>query len=170
MKTKALGAALCIAALTVPTAALAGKPDNPGSQGKGHTKQTLKRCNTHKPNIAYVLGGKLAAGSTASSIKLTVSSASKSAKSLKGQTITLSSAPYNFTGAPKIVGTSPFAADGSLTATDPTVYKVKVIGKIVKFKKGCNVANTAAPITVRKVQIIGPDTPAPEQQNAAQSA
>jgi hypothetical protein len=168
LKTKIIGAALCITALAVPTGALAGKPDNPGSNGKGHANKTLKRCG-HQPKVAYVLGGKLAAGSTASSIKFTVSSASKSAKSLKGSTITLSDAPYNFTGAAKIVGTSPFGSDGSLTATDPTVYKVKVIGKITKFKKGCNIDNTPAPITIRKVQIIGPDNNTPEQP-AGQSA
>jgi hypothetical protein len=161
---KIIGAAMCIAALAVPAVASAGKPDNPGSQGKGHSNKTLKRCG-HQPKVGYILGGKLAAGSTASSIKFSVVTANKFAKSLKGTDVTLSDAPFSYTAPAKIVGTSPFGTDGALTATDPTVYKVKVIGKITKFKKGCNLDNTPAPITVKKVTIIGPDSSqAPEQE------
>jgi hypothetical protein len=138
-------AVLAVVALAVPAAVSAKKPDNPGSQG------VSKRCK-HQPKVAFVLGGTLDPTSTAGAIVVVVTSSNKHSKPfvVDGRfALGADSSKATF------AGSNPFTTPGA----DLTQYKVKVIGKVMKYKKGCTAANAPAP-TIRKVTLTAPDAPA----------
>jgi len=138
-------ALLAVVALAVPAAAAAKKPDNPGSQG------ISKRCQ-HQPKVGFVLGGTLDPSSTAGAIVVVVTSSNKHSKPfVVDHKFALGADSSKATFA----GSNPFTTLGA----DLTQYRVKVIGKVMKYKKGCTAANAPAP-TIRKVKVTAPDAPA----------
>lgn len=147
---------LIAVALAIPAVVLAKGPSGDhGKSGQPHGKANPNHVNKHckhQPMVGYNYGGTLAAGSTASNLVINVTHASHAAKSLKSTQVTLTGADaakarYN--------PASPFDSSGNPNAgVDLTQFKVQVIGKVGKSKKGCDFQNSAS--TVRKVVVNGP--------------
>jgi hypothetical protein len=154
---KTIGAVMCVAALAVPAGVSAKKPDNPGSNGKGHNKCAP---NSKKPGVGFVVKGTFgSADSGARTITLaTVTSANTHAKRVvqKGATNwTTNALPASV----KFVGGDPFGTTPPAAGTS-----VQLIGKIAKPHKGCTADNS---YTIKKVIFKTPDQGTTE---AAQSA
>ena len=155
MKTlKNIAAVACVAALAVPAAVLAKGPNGDhGKSGQPHGKSNpnhvSKRCN-HQPKVGFTLGGKLDSASTPQNITVDVTRANKHAKPF----VTDGKFSFSTTGVNvKYVGDNPFTTPGAnLHMND---WKVQVVGKVAKLKKGCTASNTPSP-TVRKAMVIGP--------------
>jgi hypothetical protein len=155
---KNIAAIACVAALAVPAAVLAKGPsgdhgksgEQHGQNNKSQSQHVSQRCK-HQPKVGFVLGGKLDTASTPSSIIVDVTRSNKHSKPfVVGGKFTVT-----VTSDVKVtyVGANPFTTPGAeLHRTD---WKVQVIGKVTKFKKGCTAANAPAP-TVRKVMVIAP--------------
>ena len=152
MKLNRLVVAVCAVALAVPAAVLA---NGPGTHPNSHanTNHVNQRCK-HQPMVGYTYGGKLDVTSTAGNLVINVTHANHWAKSLKGTQVTLTGADaakarYN--------PASPFDSSGNPNAgVDLTQFKVQVVGKVGKSKKGCDFQNSVS--TVRKVVVNGPGT------------
>ena len=160
MKLNRIIVTLCALALAVPAVVMAKGPS--GDHGKStqpHGKATphtgSQKCK-HQPMVGYTYGGKLAAGSTASTLLINVTHANKFAQSVKTGTqpaaLSVDASKITFDSA------SPFDASGNANAgVDLTKYAFHVSGKVGKPKAGCTWANST--VTVRKVVINGPSTP-----------
>jgi hypothetical protein len=152
---KNIAAVACVAALAVPAGVLAKGPSGDhGKSGQPHGKSNpnhvSKRCK-HQPKVGFVLGGKLDAASTADNIIVDVTRSNKHSKPF------VVGGKYSVPAGSNVryVGANPFTTPGAeLHRTD---WKVQVIGKVMKFKKGCTADNAPAP-TVRKVTVIAPGT------------
>ena len=148
----------CVAALAVPAGVSATGPSE--DHAKPH-KQTHvnKRCNK-QPRVGFVVGGTLDPSSTADNIVVVVTKTNKHSKVfvVDGKYSVPAGSTVKFEGA------NPFTTEGA----DLTKYKVQVIGKVIKKKKGCTDDNSPAP-TVKKVTIHAPEA-TPEQEGAAQAA
>jgi hypothetical protein len=158
---KNIGAVLCVAALAVPAAVSAKGPSGDhGKSGQQQATHVNKRCN-HKPNVGFTVGGTLDPSSTADNIVIVVTHSNKNSKPF------VTNGKYTVPSGSTVVydGSNPFTTQGA----DLTKYRVQVVGKVIKYKKGCTAANAPAP-TIKKVTIHAPDTTSQEQQPAAQSA
>ena len=159
MKTlKNIAAVACVAALAVPAGVLAkgpggdhGKSTDPHGNPNKPTKPTHvnKRCKK-QPKVGFTLGGKLDPASTADTITVDVTRSNKHSKPF----VTDGKFTFNTAGVKvRYVGDNPFTTPGAeLHRTD---WKVQVVGKVIKFKKGCTADNAPAP-TVRKATVIAP--------------
>jgi hypothetical protein len=148
-----------VVALAVPAGVSAKGPSE--DQAKPHTKTThvSKRCRK-QPKVGFVVGGTLDASSTADNIVVVVTKTNKHSKVfvVDGKYTVPAGSTVKYEGA------NPFTTQDA----DLTKYKVQVIGKVIKKKKGCTDENSPAP-TVRKVTIHAPEA-TPEQEGAAQAA
>lgn len=159
MKTlKNIAAIACVAALAIPAAVLAKGPSGDhGKSGQPHgnpnkpvkPNHVSKRCKK-QPKVAFVLGGKLDPASTADTITVDVTRSNKHSKPfIVGGKYTFSTAGVKV----NYVGDNPFTTPGAeLHRGD---WKVQVVGKVIRFKKGCTPDNAPAP-TVRKATVIAP--------------
>ena len=161
---KNIAAVACVTALAVPAGVSAKGPTGDHGKSDQH-KQTTKthvsqRCR-NQPKVALVLGGTLDPSSTADNIVVVVKSSNKHSRQfvVDGKYTLPSGTTVKYEGA------NPFTTAGA----DLTKYKVKLIGKVMRYKKGCTAANAPAP-TVRKATIKAPDAAPEQQQPAAQSA
>ncbi|HYZ28449.1 MAG TPA: hypothetical protein VE570_05275 [Thermoleophilaceae bacterium] len=160
---KNIAAVACVTALAVPAGVSAKGPS--GDHGKsGQHKQTTQthvsqRCK-NQPKVGLVLGGTLDPSSTADNIVVDVKSSNKHSRQfvVDGKFAVPAGSTTTFDGA------NPFTTAGA----DLSKYKVKVLGKVMKFKAKCTAANAPAP-TVRKVKVTAPEATT-QQQPAAQSA
>jgi hypothetical protein len=153
---KNIAAVACVAALAVPAAVLAKGPN--GDHGKsgdqhGNTK-TVKphhvsnRCRK-QPKVGFTLGGSLDPASTPTNIIVDVKHSNKHSRPFvtDGKYTVPSGSNVQYKGA------NPFTTPGAeLHRSD---WKVQVIGKVIKNKKGCNATNSPAP-TIKKVMVIAP--------------
>jgi hypothetical protein len=155
---KQLGVALCVAALSAPGAVLAhGPSDDHGQAGKPHGhNQASKRCK-HQPKVGFALGGTLDPTSTAGAIVVDVTHSNKHSRPFVDATTKKYSVPAD--ASVKFVGANPFTTPGA----DLGKYKVQVIGRVIKHKKGCTDDNSPAP-TIRKVVITAPDASGEQEQ------
>jgi len=155
---KTIVAVASVAALAIPAAVLAKGPGGDHGQSNGQhgnpnkpnkPNHVNKRCK-HQPKVGFVLGGKLDTASTAETITVDVTRSNKHSKPF----VTDGKFTFNTAGVNvRYVGDNPFTTPGAeLHRTD---WKVQVIGKVIKYKKGCNADNTPAP-TVRKATVIAP--------------
>lgn len=151
---KNIAAVACVTALAVPAAVLAKGPSGDhGKSGEQHGKNAKphhvsSRCK-HQPKVGFVLGGKLDAASTADNIIVDVTRSNKHSKPF------VTDGKYTVPSGSNVryVGDNPFTTPGAeLHRSD---WKVQVIGKVIKHKKGCTDENSPAP-TVRKVTVIAP--------------
>jgi hypothetical protein len=110
--------------------------------------------------VGFTLGGTLDPSSTADNIVVVVSHSNKNSKPF------VTGGKYTVPAGSKVVddGANPFTTQGA----DLSKYRVQIVGKVIKYKKGCTAANSPAP-TIKKVTIHAPDT-TDQQQSAAQSA
>ena len=157
---KNIGAVLCVTALAVPAAVSAKGPNGDhGKSGQQQTTHVSQRCK-HQPNVGFTLGGTLDPSSTADNIVVAVKHSNKNSKPF------VTAGNYTVPSGSKVVydGSNPFTTPGA----DLTKYRVQVVGKVIKYKKGCTAANSPAP-TIKKVTIHAPDTTG-QEQSAAQSA
>ena len=157
---KNIAALACIAALAVPAAVSAKGPGDHGKAGeKQKTTHVNKRCKK-QPKVGFTLGGTLDASSTAENIVVVVTHSNKHSKPfvVDGKYTVPAGSTVKFEGA------NPFTTPGA----DLTKYRVKVVGKVMRYKKKCTAENAPAP-TVKKVTIHAPDA-TPEQEDAAESA
>jgi hypothetical protein len=158
---KNIGAVLCVTALVVPAVVSAKGPSGDhGKSGQQQATHVNKRCK-HQPNVGFTLGGTLDPSSTKDNIVVVVTHSNKNSKPF------VTDGKYTVPAGSNVVfdGTSPFGTQGA----DLTKYRVQVVGKVMKYKKGCTAANAPAP-TVKKVTIHAPDTTGQQDQPAAQSA
>lgn len=151
---KNIAAVACVAALAVPAAVLAKGPSGDhGKSGQPHGKSNpnhvSKRCKK-QPKVGFTLGGKLDPASTPQSITVQVTRSNKHSRPF----VTGGKFTFSTTGViVKYVGDNPFTTPGAeLHRTD---WKVQVVGKVVKLKKGCTAENSPAP-TIRKAMVIAP--------------
>jgi hypothetical protein len=156
---KNIAAVLCVAALAVPAAVLAKGPGSNGNHGPNGThgnpntphkpSHVNKRCKK-QPKVGFVVGGKLDPASTADTITVDVTRSNKHSKPF----VTDGKFTFNTAGVKvRYVGDNPFTTPGAeLHRGD---WKVQVVGKVIKLKKGCNADNAPAP-TVRKATVIAP--------------
>jgi hypothetical protein len=166
---KNIAAVACVTALAVPAGVYAKGPSSTHGNSDQHKQTTKTHTNTHvskrcdkQPKVAFVLGGTLDPSSTADNIVVVVKSSNKHSRQfvVDGKYTLPAGTTIKYEGA------NPFTTAGA----DLTKYKVKLIGKVMRYKKGCTAANAPAP-TVRKATITAPDTtPEEQQQPAAQSA
>lgn len=159
MKTlKNIAAVLCVSALAIPAGVLAKGPGgthgNPngqhGNPNKPHKPGHVnKRCKK-QPRVGFVVGGRLDPASTADTITVDVTRSNKHSKPFViGGKFTFNTAGVKV----NYVGDNPFTTPGAeLHRTD---WKVQVIGKVIKNKKGCTAENSPAP-TIRKATVIAP--------------
>jgi len=153
---KTFAAVLCVAGLAVPAAVYA---DGPGQSGDQHGQNQKphhvnSRCK-HQPKVGFTLGGTLDPSSTANAIVVDVTHSNKNSKPFvnAGKYSVPSGSTVQFEGS------NPFTTQGA----DLSKYRVQVVGKVIKHKKGCTDDNSPAP-TIRKVIITAPDaTDQPEQ-------
>lgn len=158
---KNLTAVLCVSALAIPAGVAAKGPtgDN-GESGDQHgqnqkAKHVNKRCKK-QPKVGFSLGGTLDASSTADAIVVNVTKTNRHSKPF----VTDGKFAVPAGSTVKFEGSNPFTTAGA----DLTTYRVKVNGKVMKYKKGCTVENAPAP-TIKKVTIHAPEPdPAPEQE------
>jgi hypothetical protein len=154
---KNIAAIACVAALAVPAGVLAKGPggdhgksgDQHGQKNKPH--HVNKRCKK-QPKVGFVVGGKLAQGATADNVSFVVTHSNKHARTFfpKGSTYTVADADESKI---QYKGDNPFTTPGAeLHRSD---WKVQVIGKVIKNKKGCTAANSPAP-TIKKIMVIAP--------------
>jgi hypothetical protein len=164
---KHIAAVLCVTALAIPAGVAAKGPSGDhGKSGATHgqnqkPKHLNSRCN-RQPKVGFSIGGTLDPSSTADNIVVVVTSTNKHSKPF------VTGGKYTVPAGSTVVyeGSNPFTTAGA----DFTKYRVKVGGKVIKTKKGCNAANSPAP-TIKKVKIHAPDaTPEAEQQPAQQPA
>jgi len=151
---KNIAAVACVTALAVPAAVLAKGPSGDhGKSGDQHGKNSKphhvsSRCK-HQPKVGFVLGGKLDSASTAGNIIVDVKHSNKHSRPFvtDGKFTVPSGSNVQYKG------DNPFTTPGAeLHRSD---WKVQVIGKVMKFKKGCTAANAPAP-TIKKVMVIAP--------------
>ena len=157
MKTlKNIAAVLCVAALAVPAAVLAKGPGSNGNHGnhgnpnKPHKPSHVNQRCKRQPKVGFVVGGKLDPASTPDTITVDVTRSNKHSKPF----VTGGKFTFNTAGVKvNYVGDNPFTTPGAeLHRGD---WKVQVVGKVVKLKKGCTAENSPAP-TVRKATVIAP--------------
>ena len=152
---KNIAAFACVAALVVPAGVLAKGPSGDhGKSGDQHGQKTKpnthvnKRCKK-QPKVGFVLGGKLDPASTPDNIIVDVTRRNKHSKPFVVDGKYTVPAGSNV----RYVGDNPFTTPGAeLHRSD---WKVQVIGKVIKYKKGCTAENSPQP-TVRKVTVIAP--------------
>jgi hypothetical protein len=154
---KNIAAFACVAALVVPAGVLAKGPNGNGKSGEQHgqnqhnSNHVSKRCK-HQPKVGFVVGGKLDAASTADNVIVDVTRANKHARVFfpKGSKYTVADADESKI---QYKGDNPFTTPGAeLHRSD---WKVQVIGKVIKKKKGCTDDNSPAP-TIKKIMVIAP--------------
>ena len=155
MKTlKNIATVACVAALAVPAAVLAKGPSGDhGKSGDQHGQNQKphhvnKKCKK-QPKVGFVLGGKLDSASTADNIIVDVTRSNKHSKPF------VIGGKYTVPAGSNVryVGDNPFTTPGAeLHRSD---WKVQVIGKVIKYKKGCTAENSPSP-TIRKVTVIAP--------------
>jgi hypothetical protein len=154
---KNIAAVACVAALAVPAAVLAKGPS--GDHGKsgeqhGNKNKTAKphhvsnRCKK-QPKVGFVLGGKLDPASTPTNIIVDVKHSNKHSRPFvtNGQYTVPSGSNVQYKG------DNPFTTPGAEMHRGD--WKVQVIGKVIKNKKGCTATNSPAP-TIKKVMVIAP--------------
>jgi hypothetical protein len=157
MSKRFLIAALGAATLAVPTAALAdhgqgtGKPDNPGSQGKGQSHRCAK---TH--TVGFQLHGDYASfDETTLTLTLTNAKGNKHARSVitnGSASIAIGTAKVSFAG---LTDTN---TDGLVGWDDATsADKVVVHGRVAKAKHGCPAAGGQTAPTIQRVKVVAPD-------------
>ena len=155
---KNIGLVLCVVALAVPAGVSAKGPGTNNGKGNQHknTTHVSQRCK-HQPKVGFTLGGTLDPSSTADNIIVVVTHSNKHSKPfvVAGKYTVPAGSTVNF------VGANPFTTVGA----DLSKYKVQVVGKVMKFKKGCTADNAPAP-TVRKVTVIAPDSGQTDQPPA----
>jgi hypothetical protein len=162
---KNIAAVACVTALAVPAGVSAKGPSGDHGKSELHKQTTQthvsKRCNK-QPKVGFILGGTLDPSSTADNIVVVVKSANKHSRPfvVDGKYTLPAGTTVKFEGA------NPFT---TTPTPDLTKYKVKVIGKVMRYKKGCTAATAPAP-TVRKATIKAPDATPEQEQPAAQSA
>ena len=149
---KNIAAVACVAALAVPAGVAAKGPggdhgksgDNVGQQKKQN--KVNKRCK-RQPKVGFSVVGTLDPASTADQIIVVVKSTNKHAKQFldNGKFLVPSGSNVEY------VGGNPFTTAGA----DYSQYRVKVNGKVIKYKKGCTEDNSPAP-TIKKVKIHAP--------------
>ena len=156
---KNIAAFACVAALVVPAGVLAKGPNGNGKSGDQHGQKNKpakphhvsKRCKK-QPKVGFVVGGKLAQGATADNVSFVVTHSNKHARTFfpKGSTYTVADADESKI---QYKGDNPFTTPGAeLHRSD---WKVQVIGKVIKNKKGCTAENSPAP-TIKKIMVIAP--------------
>lgn len=153
---KNIAAVLCVAALAVPAGVLANGPSGDhGKSGEQHGKShqnspnhVSRRCK-HQPKVGFSLHGTLDPASTgADNIVVDVKRANKHSKPfVTGGKFTISGQGSEV----HFVGDNPFTTPGA----DFSKYRVHVVGKVVKLKKGCTADNSPSP-TIRRVTVIAP--------------
>jgi hypothetical protein len=160
---KSIGAVLCVAALAVPAGVSAKGPSDHGKSGQDHGKTKTHHVNSRckkQPKVGFSLGGTLDPSSTADNVVVVVTKTNKHSKPfvVDGKYTVPAGSKVTFEGA------NPFTTPGA----DFSKYRVKVNGKVIKYKKGCN-ADTAPAPTVKSVKIHAPDTTpeTPEQEAPA---
>jgi hypothetical protein len=138
---KNIAAVACVTALAVPAGVSAKGPN--GDHGKsGQHKQTTQtthvsnRCK-NQPKVGFVLRGTLDPSSTADNIVVVVKSANKHSRQF------VADGKYTVAGGSTTAfeGANPFTTAGA----DLSKYKVKVVGKVIKYKRGCTAVNAPAP-------------------------
>lgn len=160
---KNIAAVACVAALAVPAGVSAKGPGEDHSKAgeKQKTAKQIKRCTKKQPQVGFSIKGTLADGSSADAITVNVTKANKHAKELvlKGATT------YAVPAGSKVTyeGANPFTTQ---PAPAFSTYTVKVNGKVIKYKKGCNESNsgTQKPVKPAKVKVHAPEAPATEQE------
>jgi hypothetical protein len=153
---KNIAAVACVAALAVPAGVLAKGPGDHGKSGEQHgqknkTTHVSKRCKK-QPKVGFVVGGKLNSASTADNVIVDVTRSNKHARVFfpKGSQYTVADADESKI---QYKGDNPFTTPGAeLHRSD---WKVQIIGKVIKRKKGCTDDNSPAP-TIKKIMIIAP--------------
>jgi hypothetical protein len=153
---KNIAAVACVAALAVPAAVLAKGPsgdhgksgEQHGNNNKTQPHHVSKRCNK-QPKVGFVLGGRLDPASTPTNIIVDVKHSNKHSRPFVTNGTWTVPAGSNV----QYKGDNPFTTPGAeLHRSD---WKVQVIGKVIKYKKGCTAANSPSP-TVKKVMVIAP--------------
>jgi hypothetical protein len=177
-RTAALASCLAIAA--IPAIASAAKPQNPGSQGKGHAEHHAKgpsqnpaenrskkpsenpsekhsqRCKKTTTNKAFVVSGSYTNGS----FTATKDNPSDPRSTYSGSVALLVKKTNRhaqaFTGQQTFKFSHAKVTFDSPTATGPNANdNVKLIGKIVVVKKKCT--GTGGEITIRKIVFSIPE-------------
>jgi hypothetical protein len=153
---KNIAAVSCVAALAVPAAVLAKGPSGDhGKSGEQHGNSNhakphhvSSKCK-RQPKVGFVLGGRLDPASTATNIIVDVRHSNKHSRPFvtNGKYTVPSGSNVQYKGA------NPFTTPGAeLHRSD---WKVQVIGKVIKNKKGCTASNSPSP-TIKKVMVIAP--------------
>jgi hypothetical protein len=170
---KNTAAVLCVSALAIPAGVAAKAPSGTNGQSGDQHGQNQKpkhinsRCN-RQPKVGFSIVGTLDAASTADAIIVDVKSANKHSKPFVTKGANGAPDTYAVPAGSTVTyeGANPFTTPGA----DLTKYRVKVNGKVIKYKKGCTAENAPAP-TVKKVTIHAPDTtPEQEAQKPAQQS
>ena len=135
MTRKPLLAIAAVAALAVPTAATAKKPDHAGTHGKGHAKA----------KNAVFKGSVVSVDAVAGSVVLHVDKANKWGRSLKGTDVTFTVATV------KKIGVADTNGDGKRDLADVVAGdKAQAQAKVVK--------DAPQPFAARKLKVYVPET------------
>jgi hypothetical protein len=155
---KNIAAFVCVAALVVPAGVLAkgpsgdhGKSGDQHGQNQHKSTHVSKRCKK-QPKVGFVVGGTLNSSSTADNVIVDVTRSNKHARTFfpKGSQYTVADADESKI---QYKGDNPFTTPGAeLHRSD---WKVQIIGKVIKTKKGCTAENSPAP-TIKKIMVIAP--------------
>jgi len=154
---KNIAAILSVSALAIPAGVAANPPSGDhGQSGEQHGQNQKphhvnSRCK-RQPKVGFALGGTLDPSSTADNIIVVVTHSNKHSKPF------VVDGKYTVPTGSNVVfdGANPFTTEGA----DLSKYRVQVIGKVIKQKKGCTAENSPPP-TIKKVTIHAPDA---EQQ------
>jgi hypothetical protein len=127
--------AILIAALVVPSIALAAKPPSPGKSAAATSKA---------PQVTYILRGKLtaytaASGATAGSVSILVSGSNHHGSALKTKTLTF---------ATSAAGTKVTMHAGAVTVSDNAIVKVR---GAKSFPAGTDLATELQKVSARQV-------------------
>ena len=164
---KNIAAVLAVSALAIPAGVAAKGPSgdhgNSGDQhGQNHKSHHVSQRCKHQPSVGFTLGGTLATTSTgADNIIVNVTHANKHSKPF------VSHGTYTVSGQASKVrfnGPNPFTTANA----DLSKYRVQVIGKAPKLKKGCPAGSSPDP-TIKKVIVNAPDSGTGDDDNGNES-
>ena len=148
MKNLKISAVVAAMALLVPAGAIAKKPEDPGSKGKGHAKKT-------KLVTANVTGEVTANDGTTMTVM--VGKASGQAKACKGKALSFDLSKARF-------HTADNDGDGDMDAADVLVgHVVKVQGKVAVSKGRKTTCSVPDGTVLPAKQVHNRTTPAPEE-------
>ena len=149
MKNMKISAVVAVMALLIPAGAIAKKPEDPGSKGKGHAKKA-------KLVTANVTGAVVS--NDGATLVVTVAKASGQAKACKGKDLSFDVSNARF-------HTADNDADGDMDAADVLVgHVVKVQGKVSLSKGRKTTCSVADGQVLPAKQVHNRTTPQPKDE------